>query len=77
MPSLDMLPSQDDILTAIEEIVGSDFAFDAECDLHMRPETMTDKEITYAKMLGDVYLLAHGYNRSNICYGSHEDWRKL
>lgn len=70
-------PTTEQILSAIEEIVGSDAACDAEYLFRMHPEGMTEREKQYATMLGKVYTLAHGFNKSNSCYHVHEEWRKL
>lgn len=62
-------------IAAIEALAADDFCAEAEMELAFRPETLTAKEKIMVEKLGRIYKIAHSYNRNNVCYHVHGDWR--
>ena len=63
-----------EILSMIENAFA-DVGFKAEYAL-LHPENMTKNEKEMAETLTRIYQIAHGFNQSNPCWSSHENWRE-
>lgn len=71
---MDLGPEQ--VMDAIERIVGDEFCHDAECRLAFHPEEIPENERVAIRKLLDVYAVVHAYNRRHSCYHVHDDWRR-
>lgn len=64
------------VLGVLEDIVSDDFCHDLSNNLGF-DEIKDERLKAAAEHLGRLYRIIHAFNPNNICYGVHEDWRKL
>ena len=69
--------ARNDILSRIEEVVSDDFMENVEDVLIFGKSKQIEDEKVMIRKLQRVYELAHGFNTSHSCFGSHEIWRKI
>jgi hypothetical protein len=68
-------PNLTQALTAIEDLVGDDFA--EEIMMEHANGRLRGRSKEMAWRLRKIYRIAHGFNRKHSCYHVHGEWRKI
>ena len=71
MPTLDQR-----VIAVIDYLTSSDVCEEAEIWLASGKNHKDKDKKAMAALLGSIYKIAHGFNKSNSCHHVHEDWRK-